>query len=73
MPSLHVGWALLVAVGIVAANRSRWRWLVVAHPIATALVVVVTANHYWLDGVVGMAIVVIGLLAFSPSRRTVPG
>ncbi len=70
MPSLHVGWALLVAVGIVAACRTRWRWLVVAHPVATLLVVVVTANHYWLDGFVGIAIVVVGLVTFRPKRRT---
>jgi hypothetical protein len=70
MPSLHVGWALLVAIGMVAANRSRWRWFFVLHPIATMLVVVVTANHYWVDGLVGMAIVVAGVLVFRPKRRT---
>ncbi|WP_406265260.1 phosphatase PAP2 family protein [Nocardia sp. NBC_00881] len=49
MPSLHVGWALLLAFAVVAANRSRWRWLALAHPALTTLVVVGTANHYWLD------------------------
>lgn len=27
MPSLHFGWALMVAIGLIAATRSRWRWL----------------------------------------------
>jgi PAP2 superfamily len=54
MPSLHIGWAVLVAVGLIVATRSRWRWLVVAHPILTILVVVGTANHWWLDGAVAI-------------------
>jgi hypothetical protein len=52
MPSLHVGWALLVAFGLIALTQSRWRWLWLAHPVLTLLVVVGTANHYWLDGIV---------------------
>lgn len=52
MPSLHIGWAILVAVAVLRATRSRWRWLVVLHPVLTTTVVVVTANHYWLDGIV---------------------
>ncbi|MEV4627068.1 phosphatase PAP2 family protein [Micromonospora sp. NPDC049523] len=56
MPSLHVGWALLVAVGLIAVTRSRWRWLWLVHPAVTLTVVVATANHYWLDGIVAAAI-----------------
>jgi hypothetical protein len=32
-------------------SRSRWRWLAAAYPVLTLLVVVVTANHFWLDGI----------------------
>lgn len=49
-PSLHVGWALLVAYGVVATSSRRVRWLAVGHPVATVAVVVMTANHYWIDG-----------------------
>lgn len=56
MPSLHVGWALLIALAVVGSASSRFRWIVLAHPIITTLVVVVTANHYWVDVVVGAAI-----------------
>jgi hypothetical protein len=59
LPSLHVGWAVLVAVACVAASRSRWRWLWVAHPVITVLVVVVTANHFWLDALAGAAVVLL--------------
>ena len=61
MPSLHIGWAVLVAVGLIVATRSRWRWLWLAHPIITILVVVATANHWWLDGAVGIALLGIAI------------
>jgi PAP2 superfamily protein len=51
MPSVHVGWALIVAIAVITVSRSRWRWLAAAYPAVTLLVVVVTANHFWLDGV----------------------
>jgi hypothetical protein len=74
MPSLHVGWALLVAIGLVSASTSRWRYLWFAHPILTVLVVVATANHYWLDGLVAGGILAatlgigIGVPIAAPSR-----
>ncbi len=71
MPSLHVGWALLLAVVVVRTARNRWRWLIVAHPVLTTAVVVVTANHYWVDAVV--AAVLLGLvLLVTPRPLGVP-
>ncbi|MFE7335428.1 phosphatase PAP2 family protein [Streptomyces griseus] len=64
MPSLHVGWAVMVAVGLIAATRSRWRWLWLLHPALTLLVVVGTANHYWLDAIVVAALLAVALAAF---------
>ncbi|GAA0262777.1 hypothetical protein GCM10009539_55780 [Cryptosporangium japonicum] len=61
MPSLHVAWAVLVALAVVRVVRSPWRWLAVLHPLTTVAVVVVTGNHYWLDGVVGCALLVAAL------------
>ncbi|MFJ6793312.1 phosphatase PAP2 family protein [Streptomyces sp. NPDC091268] len=71
MPSLHFGWALMVALGMIAATRSRWRVLWLLHPLLTLLVIVGTANHYWLDAVV--ATVLLGaalLLVPRPARRS---
>ena len=51
MPSLHVGWAVLVAAAFIAATRSKWRWLWLLHPTITTMSVVCTANHYWIDGI----------------------
>jgi hypothetical protein len=56
MPSLHVGWALAVVIALIGATRGRLRWLWLAHPLITLLVVVVTGNHYWLDAVVAAAL-----------------
>jgi hypothetical protein len=66
MPALHVGWAVLVAVAGIRALRSCWRWLLVLHPLLTLGVVVVTGNHYWLDGLTSVA-----LLAVAASAVTV--
>ncbi len=56
MPSVHVAWAVLVAVTICGAGGSRWRWAFIAHPVLTMVVVVVTGNHFWADGIVAVAI-----------------
>jgi hypothetical protein len=69
MPSLHVGWALAVAITMIAATRSRWRWLLVAHPVATLLVVVVTGNHYWLDAIAAVTLVALVLGVVTPLSR----
>jgi hypothetical protein len=61
MPSLHVGWALVIAIGLIAAGRSQWRWLWLAHPAATVFVVVSTGNHYWFDGIVAATLLGVAL------------
>ncbi|MCN9241572.1 phosphatase PAP2 family protein [Streptomyces sp. RY43-2] len=62
MPSLHFGWALMVALGLIAATRSRWRPLWLLHPLLTLVVIVGTANHYWLDAIAA-AVLLGGALA----------
>src|SRR5580704_8111378 len=70
MPSVHVGWALLVALVVVQVSRSHWRWLALGYPVLTLLAVVVTANHFWLDGIV--AALLLGLaLALQRAGRAV--
>ncbi|TCC10623.1 phosphatase PAP2 family protein [Kribbella soli] len=61
MPSLHVGWATLIALSMILITQSRWRWLWLLHPIITFGVVVVTANHYWLDGIVALVLLAASL------------
>ena len=69
MPSVHVGWALIVAIAVITVSRSRWRWLAAGYPVLTTLAVVVTANHFWLDGVVAAVLVIAVLAGQSLVRR----
>jgi len=70
MPSLHVGWAALIAVSMILITRTKWRWLWLAHPIITFAVVVVTANHYWMDGIVVLILLGVSLpLLLRPGLR----
>jgi len=66
MPSIHVGWAALVSFGIVAVSTSRWRWLFMLHLVLTMLVVSATGNHWWLDGIVAIVLL---LIAFAIDDR----
>ncbi|MFF8933666.1 phosphatase PAP2 family protein [Streptomyces paradoxus] len=66
MPSLHFGWALMVAIGLIVTTRSRWRWLWSAHPVVTLLVIVGTANHYWLDAIAATALLGLALAVILP-------
>jgi hypothetical protein len=75
MPSVHVGWALIVAVAVITASRRRWRWLAAGYPLLTLLVVVVTANHFWLDGIVSgllVALILTGQRLIRAARRRGP-
>ena len=71
MPSLHSGWDLLVGMAIVAAASSVVLKIVGwAMPIMMALAVVATANHYILDVVAGVALVLFGhFVALRLERR----
>jgi hypothetical protein len=68
MPSVHVGWAMLAALVIIEVSRSRWRWLALAYPLLTMLAVVVTANHYWLDGIAAVLLLGLALVVQRLSR-----
>jgi hypothetical protein len=57
MPSIHVGWAVLISLAVVTVSPSRW--LALVHGVLTIFVVVATANHYWLDGVAACVLLVI--------------
>ncbi|MCF3183243.1 phosphatase PAP2 family protein [Streptomyces polychromogenes] len=73
MPSLHFGWALMLALGMIAATRSRWRALWLLHPLATLLVVVGTANHYWVDAIVATLLLGAALLLIPRPVAAAPG
>lgn len=65
MPSLHVGWNLIIGLAVWAAVSRRWLRIVGATlPIAMTLAVVLTANHFLLDAVAGGLLATVAWLAF---------
>lgn len=63
MPSLHVGWALWCGVMLWRLGGNRLtKVLAVAYPLLTTVVVMGTANHYFLDAVAGAVVMGAGLL-----------
>lgn len=67
MPSLHVGWSMLLAAGLIASFTTRWRWLWLLHPTITSVAVVGTANHYWLDGIIAVVLLAAVVYLFGAS------
>ena len=59
MPSVHVCWAVVVGYYTVKISPSRWRWIGAVHTALTVFVVVATANHWWADGIVATAILIV--------------
>jgi hypothetical protein len=68
MPSVHVAWAVLVGWYAARLSPSPWRWLGALHAGLTVLVVVATANHWWLDGIV--AVLVLAACAWARAGAT---
>ncbi len=58
MPSVHVAWAMVIGYYTLTISTSRWRWSAAAHAAITVFVVVATANHWWLDGIVATSLLV---------------
>jgi hypothetical protein len=71
MPSLHFGWDLLVGIGLVRYARfPLLRLAGVLLPIAMFASIVLTGNHFVLDGVAGGAVALTGLaLATAVTHR----
>ncbi|WP_405493576.1 phosphatase PAP2 family protein [Streptomyces sp. NBC_00096] len=61
MPSMHIGWSLWCGLTIFAVASAPWaRILGLLYPAATLIVIVSTANHFWLDAVGGMLCLAFG-------------
>jgi PAP2 superfamily len=63
MPSLHIAWAIWCSCVLWTLVRPRWaKPLLLIYPLATLFCIVVSANHFWLDGVGGVAALGAGVL-----------
>jgi hypothetical protein len=71
MPSMHVGWTLLLAIGLYGVARGMARVVIVAHPLIMTVAVIATGNHYLLDALAGatIALVALALVRWAQARR----
>ena len=61
MPSMHVGWAMVIGIAAMMVSKSRWRWLGMLHAALTWFAVTVPAYHWLLDGIVATALLGLGM------------
>ncbi|MER7486646.1 phosphatase PAP2 family protein [Streptomyces sp. NPDC126497] len=82
MPSMHIGWSVWSGLTLFALATVPWvRVLGLLYPVGTLVVIVATANHFWLDAVGGVVCLAFGygvaLLWYGRRPyalpRTVPG
>jgi O-antigen ligase len=70
MPSMHVGWSVLIGIFGFRAARSRWlKAFFVAHPFVMVVTVTATGNHYFVDALGGTAAALLAIVAMAGARR----
>ncbi|WP_431773360.1 phosphatase PAP2 family protein [Streptomyces cucumeris] len=61
MPSMHIGWSLWCGIAVATLARPVWvKALGLLYPTVTLLVIVATANHFWMDAVGGVLCLSVG-------------
>ena len=71
VPSMHVGWSFLTATALYLGLRgSRFRFIPFLLPLAMFTATVVTGNHYFIDGALGIFVASCGLgMSFAIHRH----
>lgn len=70
IPSLHVGWNLLVGIFLFkGSSRILVRICGITSPILMAIVVITTGNHFVIDGFIGASVAMIGYALAMAGRR----
>jgi hypothetical protein len=74
VPSMHIGYALIVAASLLLYARRRLvRALGALYPPVVLLVVVATGNHFFFDAAAGALVAVVAAAAAAPlTRRAAP-
>ncbi len=62
MPSLHCGFAFLIAFYAITHLRGWWRWLMLLYPAAMSLTLIYSAEHYLIDAIMGAVIAALAML-----------
>ena len=61
MPSLHIGWSTWCVFALWPLAKKRWKRIVLfLYPATTLFCIVVTGNHFWLDGLGGIVVFTVG-------------
>ena len=66
VPSMHIGFSSMIAgtaFSLVRNPIGRYMWLL--YPVVVFFVIVLTANHYWIDGAAGLAVAIAAALIAS--------
>jgi hypothetical protein len=69
MPSIHVAWAAVVSFGAYATAPRPWNRIALAHVVVTTVAVSATGYHWWLDGLVAIGLLALGLKLDDAVRR----
>jgi membrane-associated phospholipid phosphatase len=70
MPSMHVGWSILIGFfGFRAARRLWVKSLFVIHPFLMVVTVTATGNHYFIDAIGGAGAVLLAAAVVAGLRR----
>ncbi|MFE7545916.1 phosphatase PAP2 family protein [Streptomyces platensis] len=73
MPSMHIGWSLWCGITIALLAKPLWcRILGLLYPATTLLVIVSTANHFWLDALGGVLCLSLGFAFASAWYGSLP-
>lgn len=73
LPSLHVGWDLLIALGLfLGTRRTSVRLVALLLPPLMLLATVVTGNHFFIDGIAGGLLAMVAFLVALWLHRSWP-
>lgn len=70
MPSMHFGWTLLFAVMFYRTRKLPLRIIAILYPVLFFISIIVTANHYILDPIVGGLIIAASFYIYAFFTRT---
>ncbi len=74
MPSLHLGWNLLIGIALFESTKNTWvRVLAVLLPVSMLASIILTGNHYILDAVAGVGVALAALWLASLLNRLFAG
>jgi hypothetical protein len=73
IPSMHIAFALMIAIpGVLMTRHTAARCFWASYPLFVLFVVVVTANHFWIDAAAGAAVAACAALVASRLARMRP-